>query len=992
MNLQNIYLITVLLVIKACFFPLLAQDRKSLDDQLYSNGKKEYLDGNYEKASTYFLECYEIRKDSLGDNHLLAIKARFRLAKCYRRLRWNKKALKYFLEGYELPFMKMEENKGWLTDFYIETAIVYSQMYIMDKSESYFEKVLELRKEKYGYKSSEVANSFMEFGNINVKLGHFKKADSYFREAHKIFKEVSAPKSKDFYRIYNNHGILYRKTNDLAKASEYAKKALEIKLIHYDSLHPGVTKYYSNLAQIYVRQDKPRKAISLFEKAYEINFNKYGERHTNTIFFLESIADQKYVLGDTISTLETYKKMIALKEQLMDPDHPYVLASYFMLAKVYYETKDFSECLKIYNSILESLKNNSSDLAHYISKCHRGIAKVHLKTGEYESAKKECQLAFENLTKKEFGVDSMFIEGVENKIEYLKILNLYTKVNDRSYFESGEKGDLISTLKTGLIAIELIDEIKSDYQSDYSKQLLLGRNINTYGRAVDAAYILYLKTNDKSYLEQAFKIISKCKATILWRNMNSKIAFEHGNIPTELSDSLRFLRNNIFDIEQLGERQTLDQKLHLAAYKEKYDGLVKEIEQEYPEYYALKYKPKTISINDLQTYCENEDILVLDYFYTDRYFYNFLIDQDSFQVSRNIVPDDFKQNVSNLRDWSFTMDQSDHDKYISANNALYDLLVQPNDNYIYSFNKLIVIPYQRLNLISIESLFPQSSSKDYRAFDYLIKSHEISYNWNVAFLLNDKIKKQDYEFNYVGFAPTFDKKDGFSDELLFRDSMSYLKNSKDEVYFPQKYFRGKIFTDSSASKNNFLKFAPKSRIVHCATHAIANDYDPMKSSLFFTNDGDFNLNADEIQQLQLSSDLVVLSACNTGVGQIQAGEGVISLGRSFIQSGSQSVITSLWLANDHSSSQILKSFYKNIANGKTKSYSIAEAKRSYLDSADQLAAHPFFWSNMTLWGDTQEMNVKGTFSKFKYLFLLLLIPIYFLIKRQRILGSSPKIN
>jgi CHAT domain-containing protein len=111
------------------------------------------------------------------------------------------------------------------------------------------------------------------------------------------------------------------------------------------------------------------------------------------------------------------------------------------------------------------------------------------------------------------------------------------------------------------------------------------------------------------------------------------------------------------------------------------------------------------------------------------------------------------------------------------------------------------------------------------------------------------------------------------------------------------------------------------------------------------------LTAAELYNLNINADLVVLSACETGVGELLRGEGVISLARAFAYAGAKSIVASLWSVNDQSTMQIMENFYVELKAGKPKNIALANAKRNYLTQNPGIQAHPFFWAAFIGLGD-----------------------------------------
>jgi CHAT domain-containing protein len=145
-------------------------------------------------------------------------------------------------------------------------------------------------------------------------------------------------------------------------------------------------------------------------------------------------------------------------------------------------------------------------------------------------------------------------------------------------------------------------------------------------------------------------------------------------------------------------------------------------------------------------------------------------------------------------------------------------------------------------------------------------------------------------------------------------------------------------------------------------HSLTDDKDPSLSRLLFTltpkdttNDND--LTAAELYTTSLKADLAVLSACNTGFGTLNKGEGVMSLARAFTYAGVPSTVTSLWKVPDLTTREIMVDFYKNLKSGKTKDAALREAKLTYLNNApESIAANPYFWAGFVPMGNMEAMN------------------------------------
>ena len=313
---------------------------------------------------------------------------------------------------------------------------------------------------------------------------------------------------------------------------------------------------------------------------------------------------------------------------------------------------------------------------------------------------------------------------------------------------------------------------------------------------------------------------------------------------------------------------------------------------------------------------------------------------------------------------------------------MYELLILPIEKMLDSTKKVVIVPHGILQNLPFEMLTKNNGSQDYRTLDYLIKTYDIQYAYSAELWAKDSKPNKKSEIAFTGFAPMFEKLEVDTSVknlyAVYRSEYGSLLHSKKEIEEANRLFNGEIFVGAEASESKFLEQAPKSNIIHIASHAIANDKNPNQSVILFSNENDRDkdalLNLSEIYSLNLNADLAVMSACNTGVGKVKQGEGVMSLGRAFLFAGCNSVIMNLWLANDESSSLIMQSFYKYTAQEMPKDEALRKAKLDYLNNADALTAHPYFWANMVAVGDMSPLQVRA--SKWK---LWLTMPIGVLI-------------
>ena len=217
---------------------------------------------------------------------------------------------------------------------------------------------------------------------------------------------------------------------------------------------------------------------------------------------------------------------------------------------------------------------------------------------------------------------------------------------------------------------------------------------------------------------------------------------------------------------------------------------------------------------------------------------------------------------------------------------------------------------------------------------------------------------------FGGFAPKYKPHEApaiVTRAALTRDNAYDLRYAVQEVENIQNLLGGDVFLREKAAESTFKQKANQYRILHFAMHAMPDSANPTFSKLLFTYNAqdsleDNDLTAAELYTMHLNADLAVLSACQTGYGKINRGEGVMSLSRAFAYAGVPATVMSLWKVPDNATSDIMLTFYKNLKLGQTKDDALRNAKLSYLAQHPE-ANNPFFWAGFVAEGDMSVMEM-----------------------------------
>ena len=215
-------------------------------------------------------------------------------------------------------------------------------------------------------------------------------------------------------------------------------------------------------------------------------------------------------------------------------------------------------------------------------------------------------------------------------------------------------------------------------------------------------------------------------------------------------------------------------------------------------------------------------------------------------------------------------------------------------------------------------------------------------------------------------APKFGAVEKPRELLAMRSSLGELIYNTQEVEAISPYLKNESLISNLATKDNFLSLLEDKDIVHLATHAKSNSDAPDRSYIAFYEEEnqieeDANLlYLDDLSKLYMPAKMVVLSACETGLGKIYKGEGAMSLANACFYAGAQSVVATLWSVEDKQTFDIITSFYDYLEQGYTKDKALQSAQLDFIKNNSEDFHHPYYWAGFTVIGDNEALIfVKG---------------------------------
>lgn len=387
------------------------------------------------------------------------------------------------------------------------------------------------------------------------------------------------------------------------------------------------------------------------------------------------------------------------------------------------------------------------------------------------------------------------------------------------------------------------------------------------------------------------------------------------------------------------------------------------------DYVAFAAKLKTHLISNKKTlllyfYAEKEQALYITGMNAEKGFFK-----------RVDVPIGLKDTIEQCYSYNSTIQfkRSSLDQQDKLNRLLYDYLITPVEHEL-TTEKLLIYPLNEISYVSFDALLNEKG-------EYLIQSHSTQYTSSLFSLIEDEQSPVKHE-SLVSFYP----------HHYGTDSLSFLFHGKAEIESIQGQMQSVRFDGNAATKKAFLQHANNHKVLHVASHSVLNFDLPYESFIVFdaADSSENRLFAYEIFSLTIETDLITLSSCNSAKGKIEEGIGVVSLSNAFYFAGVPATVSSLWSAQDKSSSEIMISFYRYLRQGWGKAESLRAAKLDFLAQADKIKRQPFFWANYVLYGRDTPLYEKGGGTSWKNYLIGIFLTMVLLFLARRYFNSSIK--
>jgi tetratricopeptide (TPR) repeat protein len=974
--------------------------------------KLYFIEGKTTQAEKLYLEVLEIYNSTLEEDHPNNIQLLKNLAKNYVLMGNYNKAIDYYEESLVLD--KKLENEVDIVNTLNNIAIVYNSSKQFEKAIEYYNNVVEIYK-KNGDEAN-TAFFFRKISNAHRYLDQFDKALEYKKAAFEIAKKLGneddiADELNDIGFIYyslsqyniaidyynkaleinqkldreeiaaanlQNIGAAYSSINENKKTIEYYEKALEIYKKKGDKAN--IATFLDKISDLYLYLSQYDKALEYAEKALEIarKLERVDNVDENLYHEKEYISTNLVNIGSVYHSWGKYQKAIIYFNEALEIDKKKgeqsdIARDFTKIGTVYDSWSQYNKAMGFYKEALK-INQKIGNQARIASDLNN-IALDYYYLGQYDKTSEYYKEVFEIINNEEdkdsygyffnnIGAFYHHNERYDESIKYYKKAldiskrlekkdDIQTALNNIGsvYFSWGKYDTAIEYFKE---SIEKLEEIRLTAKGEIKRDYMSSR-ITTYQFLI-SCYI----DNNQPY--EAFRICELSSAKYL----AEKVA-EKNEILLEFTD-VNDYKNKLANYTSVVKFANMNNSESVRIIVDN------------SSIYATKVSNSTF-VDSVNTKYEKVINTVNDGLRGFK-----VISPNKKEIdSAQIEGVEHLHDIVNFYRTMLRNPNADREIFEYVSRCLYTFLFQDIEKYITGKKELIILPDGILGFLPFETLIMPDGR-------YLCEKYIIRYNYSLT--VSEIIAGRKYAStrkNLLAIGGAVYKSDTYESDMIKTeyDLLAIQKqyengrgNSKSSFYQNLGYsswsnlpgtlaevneiatemkdytlLTGKQANESeikSLSKNGKLS---NYKILHFATHGIVVQEIPELSAIVLSqetgNTEDGYLRMDEIVNLNIHADFVNLSACETGLGKIYNGEGVVGLTQSFLLAGARGLSVSLWQVDDISTKDFMIALYKKVNNENISYYkAINDVKQNFIQGKfGEKYKSPYFWAPFVYYGE-----------------------------------------
>ncbi|WP_375327584.1 tetratricopeptide repeat protein [Microcystis sp. BLCC-F210] len=929
--------------------PLTAQSLNNLAE-LYR------VQGRYSEAEPLYNQALAIIKQQLGDNHPLTAQSLNNLAALYGSQGRYSEAEPLYKQALAIRQQQLGENHSDTAQSLNNLAELYRVQGRYSEAEPLYNQALAIIKQQLGDNHPLTAQSLNNLAALYYSQGRYSEAEPIYKQALAIIKQQLGDNHPLTAQSLNNLALLYKSQGRYSEAEPLYKEALAISKQQLGDNHPDTATSLNNLALLYYSQGRYSEAEPLYNQALAISKQQLGDNHPDTATSLNNLAELYQSQGRYSEAEPLYNQALAISKQQLGDNHPDTAQSLNNLAALYRVQGRYSEAEPLYKQALAIRKQQLGDNHPDTAQSLNNLAALYRVQGRYSEAEPLYKQALA-IRKQQLGDNHPDTASSLNNLAvfYQSQDDIPQAINYLSQGLAVQEYNLSENLKMG------DDKQKQDYMAK-----VLGRTDVVISLNLQAA------PNNPEVTRLALKTILERKGRILDVSTNSLQILRQR---TDDLESQRLLTQLIEVRTQLSNLTFKNPEIYRQQINE-VTAKAKEIEGKIgvrsAEFRSLS---QPITLEGIQKLIPADAALVEIVRYRP-----FNPKNDSFGIPRYAVYILYPNGDIKAKDLGEAKPIDDKLIYFRDNLAdaqtplpqlqksarqLDETLMQPIRQLLGNTKTILLSPDAALNLIPFEALVDENNQ-------YLVENYHITYLTSGRDLLRLKDKFASQQSPLIVADPFYGKageKVALTRSIdLSEFTFPGLPGTEEEAKAIKNILPQATVLTGSQATENAVKQVKKPNILHIATHGFFKpesnviENPLLRSGLVLAGvtigqsaGDDGVLTALETTNLNLvGTKLVVLSACDTGKGDIKIGQGVYGLRRALVIAGSESQLISLWKVSDDATKDLMVAYYGRLQKGEGRSEALRQIQLGMLKGEKQ--KHPFYWASFIPSGDATSMQ------------------------------------
>ena len=916
--------------------------------------------GDYKSADLYYQQALVIRKKTVGEEHADYASSLGNLGVLHSDMGDYKVAATYYKQALEIRKKVLGEEHPEYAVSLNNLGNLYSKMGDYKAAEPNYQQALEIQKKALGEEHPEYASTLNNIGLLDREMGDYKAAERYFQQALEIRKNAFGEEHPEYATSLGNLGVLHSDMGDYKVAATYYKQALEIKIKVFGDEHPEYASSLGNLGIVYSEMGDYKAAEPYYTQTVQIIKKAFGEEHPGYASSLGNLGNLYSTMGNYTLAEPYYKQALEIRKKVLGEEHPDYALSLNNFGQLYFDKNDFISAEPYFKQSAEIYKNALGEehpdyldaltsYAYVLQKINREPEAYAILKQNFSKLAKQTADNFEWLTdnqkeaywKKEssFYEDlSEFANEVFQKVPEAVGLNfnasllaksklLEVKILSNDQLSQEDKIDLESQeLREELgYRRRLLAKVESDGSIEKEKLNKLKFEVDSLDKRLSLTWPEYAQQKKNLLItwDQVQQSLEEGEAAIEFERFKNK------------SDSLIY-----YNALVLKKGDTQPRLIQLCAEQ---DLQAINPEKGYSAYYGLVWQPMENALEGIKTiyYAPTGELYNVPFhaIYAPKDTGDEIVPEKLNNKRQVIYPEYAKteQDAAYLMD-RYTLHQLTSTRYLAlglkqkaAEQVGTNLAMVGAVNYDYLPEGGTAPTKNKIG--ETQNL---SSNNAYGKLDYLEGTKtEVD-------VINQRVSAASWKTTVLEGNDATEEK---ITKMEGKESKEILHLATHGFAFPAYDFQ-----DTTISENS-LKYSYRystNPMVRSGLILAGGNWAWTGSDTLTRVGAEQNgiLTALEVSQLNLKkTKLVVLSACETGLGKIEGNEGTFGLKRGFKLAGVEQMIVSLWTIPDQETQELMSLFYSDLTQTKSPTLSFQTAQQAM---KEKYPTSPFLWAGFVL--------------------------------------------